>query len=190
MNTTELSDADIVRLALKNKDSLGVLIDRYSDKLRRYIMRLGVHNADDQDDVLQEVFLKVYRYLHNFDTSLPFSSWIYRIAHNETMTWFRKRSVRPEGHLVGESEEVLAFIVSELQDPETHSVAKFDADQLRTALFSLDTKYRDSLMLRFFEGKEYEEISDILKIPVGSVGTLIHRGKDKLRQQLQQYFRV
>lgn len=184
MHNTEYSDAEVVLLALKDKEYLGVLIERYSDKLRRYIARLGVRNTDDQDDVLQEVFLKVYRYLNDFDTSLSFSSWIYRITHNETMTWFRKRNVRPEGHLVADGEEVLEFIADELRDPESHAELQLDSEHLEVGLRALDQKYRSVLMLRFFEGKEYEEISDILKIPVGSVGTLIHRGKSKLKEQL------
>ncbi len=184
MQQPELSDADVVRLATQQKEHLGILIDRYSDKLRRYIARLGVRDGEDQDDILQEVFLKVYRYLHDFDTSLSFSSWVYRIAHNETMTWFRKRAVRPEGHLVGESEDVLSFIATELQNPESETELGFDSEYIQTALTKLEEKYRTVLVLRFFEGKEYEEISDILKIPVGSVGTLIYRGKDKLKQLL------
>lgn len=186
MDSSQLTDTEAVQKALEDKEFLGILIERYSDKLRRYIIRLGVRNNDDQDDVLQEVFLKVYRYLNDFDTSLSFSSWVYRITHNETMTWFRKRNVRPEGHLVSDGEEVLEFIADELRDPESQAELQLDSEHLANALAELDQKYRDVLMLRFFEGKEYEEISDILKIPVGSVGTLIHRGKTKLKKQLQE----
>lgn len=184
MPNSELSDVEVVHLALKDKEYLGTLIDRYSDKLRRYVARLGVRNIDDQDDVLQEVFLKVYRYLNDFDTSLSFSSWIYRITHNETMTWFRKRQVRPEGHLVADGEEVINFIADDLKDPESQAELQLDSEHLASALDEMDDRYRAVLMLRYFEGKEYNEISDILKIPVGSVGTLVHRGKAKLKQQL------
>lgn len=184
MDEQELSDAEVVELVLQHKEHLGILIDRYSAKLRRYIARLGVRNEDDQDDVLQEVFMKVYRYLNDFDTSLAFSSWVYRISHNETMTWFRKRNVRPEGHLVSDGEEVLSFIEGELQSPESQSDLRVNTEHLNAALLEMDQKYRDVLTLRFFEGKEYEDISDILKIPVGSVGTLLHRGKAQLRKTL------
>ena len=59
-----------------------------------------------------------------------------------------------------------------------------NAQEVRTALASLDLKYRDALVLRFFEHKEYDEIGDILKIPTGTVGTLIHRGKESLKKKL------
>lgn len=181
----EPTDAEVVQLALADNAHFGILIDRYSDKLRRYIARLGVRSSEDQDDVLQEVFIKVYRYLNGFDTNLSFSSWVYRIAHNETMTWFRKRQVRPEGHLIADSDDVLALVADDISDPEIAANTALDAAQLSAALVDIDQKYRDVLTLRYFEGKEYEEISDILKIPVGSVGTLIHRGKQKLKHHLQ-----
>ena len=184
MEHVELSDAEVVRRALAEKEYFGVLIDRYDAKLRRYVIRLGVRTPEDQDDVLQDVFLKVYRYLNDFDQNLAFSSWIYRIAHNETMTWFRKRNVRPEGHLVADGEEVLGFIAAELRGPDDQAEVRLNSAHLETALKELDQKYRNVIMLRFFEHREYDEISDILQIPVGSVGTLLHRGKHKLKQQL------
>lgn len=178
------SDAEVVAAALEDKEQLGILIDRYSTKLRRYIARLGVRTTEDQDDVLQEVFIKVYRYLNDFDRSLAFSSWIYRIAHNETMTWFRKRNVRPEGHLVADGDEVLELLSGDIADPAFKTEFEINSQHLGDALLQLEQKYRDVITLRFFEHKEYDEISDILKIPVGSVGTLLHRGKQKLHTAL------
>lgn len=155
-------------------------MERYEAKLGRYIARLGVHNPDDQLDVLQEVFLKVYRNLNGFDPKLKFSSWIYRIAHNEAISWYRKKNVRPEGHLVGDSEEIIGFLASSTDGADVQFDEQLNAGVVNTALLSLDKKYCEVLLLRFFEHKEYEEISDILKIPIGSVGTLIHRGKKQL----------
>lgn len=182
--TTLQSDSDLVIGALKDKELFGVLIRRYEDKLDRYLTRLGMYGTEDRQDVLQDVFIKTYRNLNEFDTDLRFSSWIYRIAHNETMSWYRKRRVRPEGHLVDEGEEVLLFMGEESDDAETLLDHKINAEHLSNALYTIDQKYRDVLVLRFFEHKEYEEISDILKIPIGSVGTLIHRAKKKLKSHL------
>lgn len=182
--TEQLSDEEIIRQVEENKELFGVLMDRYEIKLRRYIARLGVRNLDDQLDVLQEIFIKVYRNLHGFDTSLKFSSWIYRIAHNEAISWFRKKNVRPEGHLVGDSDEILGFLSSSLDGADVAFDEKINAEVVNKALVSLDKKYRDVLVLRYFEHKEYEEISDILKIPTGSVGTLIHRGKKQLARAI------
>ncbi len=176
----QLTDEAIAILVLSDKEQFGILMDRYESKLRRYIARLGVHSPDDQLDVLQDIFLKVYRNIAGFDSGLKFSSWIYRIAHNETISWYRKKNVRPEGHLVGDSEEILGFLSTSLDNPDVTYDEQVNAKEVNHALLSLDKKYYDVLLLRFFEHKEYEEISDILKIPIGSVGTLIHRGKKQL----------
>ena len=104
------SDEELVRKTLDDKRFFAVLVDRYEAKLRRYITRLGVRDPEDQLDVLQEIFLKTYRNLNGFDTSLQFSSWIYRIAHNEAVSWYRKKNVRPEGHLIAASEELISFL--------------------------------------------------------------------------------
>jgi RNA polymerase sigma-70 factor (ECF subfamily) len=143
-----------------------------------------VRDPEDQRDVLQEVFIKAYRNLNSFDTALSFSSWIYRIAHNEAVSWFRKHNVRPEGHLVADSDEVLSIIGSSEASPEQQFDQAVNAEAVAAALAQIEKKYRDVLVLRFFEHKEYEEISDILKLPVGSVGTLIHRGKKQLATAL------
>jgi RNA polymerase sigma-70 factor (ECF subfamily) len=174
------SDQEIVRLTLKEPNQYGLLMERYEGKLRRYIARLGVRDSEDQLDVMQEIFIKAYRNLNSFDTSLSFSSWIYRIAHNEAISWYRKKNVRPEGHLVAEGEEILSFLGSTEPGSEKLFDVSLNALEVSKALSMIDEKYREPIILRFFEQKEYEEISDILQIPIGSVGTLIHRGKKQL----------
>lgn len=180
----ELSDEAIVEQTLKEPSSFGFIIERYEAKLKRYIVRLGVRNHDDQLDVLQEIFIKAYRNLNSFDTSLTFSSWIYRIAHNEAISWYRKQSVRPEGHLISDGEDVLGLISSKEEAAEIAFDKNINATELAKALEEIELKYKEVLILRYFEHKEYEEISDILKIPSGSVGTLIYRGKKQLYNAL------
>lgn len=174
------SDEELVKKTLEDKNFFGELVDRYEAKLTRYINRLGIRNLDDQLDVLQEIFLKTYRNLNAFDSSLKFSSWIYRISHNEAISWYRKKNVRPEGHLIAESEEIISFLSASEEVADVTFDKTMNASLVNKALVKIDDKYREVLILRFFEHKEYDEISDILKIPVGSVGTLIHRGKKQL----------
>lgn len=182
-----MSDEEIVTMTLREPGLFGHIIERYESPLGRYVTRLGVKQAEDQQDVLQEIFIKVYKNLNDFDTSLKFSSWIYRIAHNEAISWYRKYNVRPEGHLVADSDEVLGFLRSEQKDQEALFDTEINAEKVSEALEKLDPKYRDVLILRYFEHLEYEEISDILKIPVGSVGTLIHRGKQRLKSLIDPH---
>lgn len=180
------SDEELAKQTLHDKQAFGQLVERYEPKLARYIRRLGVHNADDQLDVLQEIFLKAYRNINGFDTSLKFSSWIYRIAHNEAISWYRKRKVRPEGHLVADSEELMGIVESKEDAPDVLFDRSVDAERLRHGLAGIDARYREVIVLRFFEHKEYDEISDILKIPVGSVGTWLHRGKKQLARVIAE----
>lgn len=180
------SDEELVVKTLTDKSYFGELVDRYEAKLSRYVTRLGVNNPDDKLDVLQDIFLKTYRNLNSFDTSMKFSSWIYRIAHNETISWYRKKNVRPEGHLIAESDELISFLSSSEEAADISFDKTKNAEVVGKALAELDDKYRQVIILRFFEHKEYEEISDILKVPVGSVGTLLHRGKKQLASVLNQ----
>lgn len=179
-----MEDVEMVRLALQEQAFFGYVINRYEPKLDRYIRRLGVHDADDRADVLQDIFIKVYRNLNGFDQSMRFSSWIYRIAHNEAISWYRKRNARPEGHMVLDSDDVLNFLSNKEDSSEVQFDQEINADRLADALEKIDEKYRAVLMLRYFEHKDYNEISDILQIPIGSVGTLLHRGKHALRDVL------
>lgn len=180
---TELTDEEIVAAALERREAFGILVNRYQERLTRYVRRLGIARNEDIEDVLQDVFLKAYRNLNDFDPGLRFSSWIYRIAHNTAMSFFRAKRVRPEGMLVDDGEEALAHVKSDL-NIEKEAEKNFDAERLRAALDTLDPKYRDILVLRYFEQRDYGEISDILRIPEGTVATLIHRAKKKLREAL------
>jgi RNA polymerase sigma-70 factor (ECF subfamily) len=175
------TDAEVVARTLVDTSAFTLLVERYEEKLVRYIRRLGIRNAEDGEDVLQEIFIKVYKNLNAFDSSLSFSSWIYRIAHNEAISFYRKQTVRPEGHQLPDSTDVLTWLPEETTDSaERLFDSGVNATVVKNALSDLDPKYRDAIILRYFEHKEYDEISDILKIPIGSVGTLIHRGKKQL----------
>jgi RNA polymerase sigma-70 factor (ECF subfamily) len=154
--------------------------------LRRYIARLGVRDRRDIEDILQNSFIKVYRYLLSFDDSFQFSSWMYRIVHNETYDFFRAKKRRPEMTVGEDFQHLFLTIESDTKDQETVFDSTLDANLVQEALQELDKKYRDVLLLRYGEDKEYREISDILQIPEGSVATLIHRGKKALKVVLEK----
>jgi RNA polymerase sigma-70 factor, ECF subfamily len=183
-DTHTREDQELVTLSLTHKEYFSVIMDRYSDPLRRYVRRLGIAMNEDQDDLLQDIFIKVYRNLASYRSDYAFSSWIYRIAHNETMSRFRRLGSRPEGHMVEEGDDIVAHTAhdgDELLDANT----RFSAAILHEALMKLRRLHHDVIILRYFEGKEYEEISDILEIPMGSVATYLHRAKRELRLHLK-----
>jgi len=179
--TDTKTDEELVRLSLSNKEHFSYLVERYAPKLRSYIGRIGSLQNEDTEDILQETFVRVYQNLNEFDSSLKFSSWIYRIAHNQTMTFFRKRRARPEGHMniLGETE--LDALASE-SDVFKESAQSYDAVKLQEILRKLPREQYEILILRFFEHKSYDEISDILSLAPGTVAVRINRAKAKIRQ--------
>lgn len=179
--TDTTTDEELVRSSLSDKEQFSLLVERYAPRLRAYVTRLGSPRPEDTEDILQETFVRVYQNLNEFDTSLKFSSWIYRIAHNQTMTFFRKRRARPEGHMTILGELELDALASE-SDVFTESANSYDAGKLQQILLTLPRDQYEILILRFFEHKSYDEISDILSLAPGTVAARINRAKAKMRK--------
>lgn len=176
------TDAEIIELAKTEPEIFGFVIKRYQEKLFRYVRRISYFGNEDIEDILQDTFIKVYKNINDYDQSLKFSSWIYRITRNQTIDQIRKNS---------RSSQVLSFdegdlnkllkssinLVRELEEKESFEKAKI-------AIQNLPEKYREVLVLRFLEEKDYEEIMDILKKPKGTIATLIKRGRERLEKSL------
>jgi len=180
----DVSDENVIPLLLKDRNVFVVLVERYEQKLDRYIRRLGIISKQDREDILQNIFVKTYKNIQGFDTALSFSAWIYRIAHNEAISFFRRKKVRPEGHLVDDGEQVLLAILDEY-DFTKDIDRKINGKRIAKWVQKLDEIYQDIIILRYFEDREYKEISDILKIPEGTVATLLYRAKKKLKILLE-----
>ena len=180
------TDAEIVRLSLNNQEYFACLIERYQTKLANYIRKIANLSAEDIEDVLQDVFIKVYKNLNNFNPELKFSSWIYRITHNEVISNYRKLQARPLViNLPAEDDNFLNNLASSLETDN-----QIDRQLLRKninqVLDKLDVKYREVLVLKFLEDKDYQEIADILQKPMGTVGTLISRAKIRFKKELAE----
>jgi RNA polymerase sigma-70 factor (ECF subfamily) len=179
---SDAADEQLVVLALKDDRYYEIIVERYEPKLRRYVPRF-IHCSDaDAQDIIQDVFINAYRNLNGFDTDLKFSSWLYRIAHNEAVSHLRRLSARPTIIMEDETFEALA---SEL-NTETEVGNKLEGIKLHAAIGRLDEKYRDVIVLRYLEEKSYDEISDILRKPSGSVSSLITRAKRILLKELKK----
>ncbi len=187
------SDADLVRLALKDKQSFYYLVKRYEAKLMRYINHATNVSPQEAEDLLQEIFIKVYRNLNGFDPRLSFSSWIYRIAHNEVVNYYHKNKRRFEGldvHADDEEIEAFAELISDAPDGYETLVKEEDALKIKQILAKLPAKYRDVLILYYLEGLSYSEISDVLRKPSGTVATLLNRAKSKFKSLASKHFEV
>ncbi len=176
----EISDAELVRATLADTAAYGQLISRHEAKLRRYVRRILAGQTSATDDVLQDVFIKAYLNLNDFDQSRAFSPWLYRIAHNEAVSHLRKSSAGIQ-LVTGEDAQVLLDQFADPEDPASLFWRNRSYDQLQKSLGKLDAKYRDVLVLRYLEGQSYDDISEILRLPSGTVATLLKRGLARLR---------
>ncbi|KKP61189.1 MAG: RNA polymerase, sigma-24 subunit, ECF subfamily [Candidatus Nomurabacteria bacterium GW2011_GWF2_35_66] len=180
------TDEELVELSLKDSDHFFCLSKRYEEKLLKYIGRISKFSREDAEDVLQEVFIKTYYNLNGFDPELKFSSWIYRIAHNEAVSAIRKKAVRPTIHLeIGDLERF-----GDVFDMAGDIDNSLDRKMIDIALSHLDEKYREVLVLRFLDEKDYVEIADILKKPTSTIGNLISRGKKLFKEEYEKLIGV
>jgi RNA polymerase sigma-70 factor, ECF subfamily len=133
-------------------------------------------------DILQNVFIKAFENLNSYDDNYKFNSWIYRIAHNETVNYLKKNKK------IG-----ISFVDIDLISPILFAKESSDESvlteekklEIEKVLDKIDIKYREILVLNFFEDMSYDEISDILKIPISTVGTRVRRAKEKVKMELE-----
>jgi RNA polymerase sigma-70 factor (ECF subfamily) len=176
------SDEQLVELSIKDQKYYLYLMKRYENKLVRYILRISNLTKEDAEDVLQEVFVSVYKNLQGFDQRLKFSSWIYRITHNQTISYIRKIKSRPQTIDIEDTEILDRIATNKEMDIQVHN--EIEKERILKEINSMDIKYKSVLVLRLIEEKEYNEISDILKIPKNTVGTLINRARKQLIEKL------
>ncbi|MEN8224481.1 MAG: sigma-70 family RNA polymerase sigma factor [Bacteroidota bacterium] len=174
INCDELQDKEIIRRSLEDLEYFRCLYDRYEPRLFRYISKISRTNHEEAEDILQEAFIKIWRNLNEFDSSMKLSSWLYRIVHNETISYCRKK--RSFG-----KDLTLEIDDDQMQDLHADLDVESDAEHkyliTNEILNQLPLKYKECLILKYFEKMSYEEISDILKIPEGTVAVRINRAK-------------
>ncbi len=156
------------------------LANRYWNRLVRYVQRL-TSGSSDSEDVVQTALLKAYQNLQSFNPERRFSPWMYRITHNALMDHLKSRKRDP---LPFFDPEVLFPHPVAKDDPVTEVEAASIRSLLDAHLTRLDPRYREPLVLRFYEDLSYKDIADILHLPVGTVSIRIKRGLAKLREPL------
>ena len=182
----EHTDEEIaVQVQLGNRKSFGILVKRYGIKMMRYAKKF-LFGYEDAEDLVQEVFIKAYSNIQSFDTSRKFSSWLYRIAHNEFINAIKKKG---KEHLPLLNLDTLFPhpVSGETADREIN--IQESRQMLNKCLGKLDPKYREPLVLYYFEELSYKEIADILHIPTATVGIRLKRGKQIIKSFYEQQFK-
>lgn len=174
----KLTDEELVEaVRSRDKELYAEVIRRYQAKLLRYA---GYIMGDEQKgaDAVQEGLIKAYVNLKSFNTKRKFSSWIYRIVHNEAMRMLKKdKKLRR----MDEGREYESGV-----NLEDEVIKKEMLKRAHSCLKKMPLIYREPLSLFYLEEKSYEEISDILRIPLGTVGTRINRAKGILKKICQK----
>jgi RNA polymerase sigma-70 factor (ECF subfamily) len=175
--TKDITDEVIVsKVQGGDKDMYAVVVERYEQKLLRYAIYL-LKDHDVAADIVQDTFIKAYINLQSFDVNKKFSSWIYRITHNEAMNHIKRYKK--------------SFSFSDMQKDGDDFLADYTLEKVvdknlmkasvQKCLKVVDIKYQEIIGLYYFEGLKYEEISDILHIPTSTVGVRINRARKILK---------
>lgn len=177
----ELTDSEMVAKSLENIDYFTCMYLRYEEQLKRYILRISKVSIEEAEDILQEGYIKIWKNLNAFDPSMKLSSWLYRIIHNQTISYWRSVKSDKSNPTFILDERASHIIYEEFESDED---MEHNEKKLQKAINDLPSKYKDVLILKFFEKMSYEDISDVLKIPEGTVATRLNRAKRAIRKQI------
>ncbi len=163
-----------------DKEKFGFLMNRYNEKLLHY-GRKFITDTYKIEDLVQDIFIKAYENIMNFDTTRKFSPWIYRIAHNVFINDMKKK--KTVSFSIFDFDAILPhpgyedFLPKETMDSNIKNLVE-------KGLENLSIRYKEILILYYMEDLSYKEIAEILKIPIGTVGIRLKRARDSLKKQI------
>ncbi|ANX10586.1 RNA polymerase sigma factor SigW [Fictibacillus halophilus] len=163
------------------------IVDLFKDKIYRHCYRM-VGNGHEAEDLAQETFLRAYRNISKYNNEFKFSTWIFRIATNLCIDRLRKK--KPDYYLDAEvpgtdGATMYSQLSSEEPLPEQVVTENERWNELQEEIMKLPEKYRTAIVLKYVEDLSLEEISHIMDIPVPTVKTRIHRGREALKKVFQ-----
>jgi RNA polymerase sigma-70 factor (ECF subfamily) len=164
------------------------LVQLYKDKIYHLAYRM-LGNRQEAEDAVQETFLRVYLNLDRYDEMQKFSTWIFRIGTNLCIDRLRKK--KPNYSLdaelpEGEGGDWHAMLASEEASPEDQVIVSETQQHIRESIEAMPDKYKSVVVLRYLQDLSLQEIGDVLDMPVTTIKTRLHRGREFLRQQLEK----
>ena len=186
-----LADPAVVELARKGSEAAyRELLTRYERPVFSLIFRM-VRDREMAEDLAQETFIKVLNNLDRYSPEFKFSSWLFKIANNLTIDHLRRRRVdtisiegSPDAVTAESARATSISVVSGNESPLEELESRELGTAIERAIGKLRPEYRACIMLRHVEDKSYEEIAEIVKLPLGTVKTYIHRARHELRTAL------
>ncbi|MGE6719111.1 RNA polymerase sigma factor SigW [Peribacillus frigoritolerans] len=168
-------------------NAFGEIVEIYKDKVFQICFRM-LGNRQEAEDMAQEAFVRAYVNIRSFNITMKFSTWLYRIATNLCIDRLRKK--KPDYYLDAEVAgteglNMYSQIASDMAKPEEEVESLELQETIQVEIMKLPEKYRSVIVLKYIEELSLKEISEILDLPVGTVKTRIHRGREALRKQLR-----
>jgi len=175
----------IVRVLAGDQDAYTVLVERHSDLVYAIVSRIVLNEAD-ADDVAQEAFVRAYHALPRFRGDSKFSSWLYRIAVNRSLTHLKRKKRRAAAldPTTGARAEVEASLEASREGPDEAVLREERRAMVRKAVSGLPPRYRAVVTLFYLEERNYKEVAEILGIPMGTLKKHLHRARALLRDAL------
>lgn len=165
-----------------SEKAFAALLNRYRDSIYFMLLKM-VNNASDAEDLTIEAFGKAFRNIDSYTPNFAFSTWLFKIATNNCIDFIRKKQSSPSLISHGQDDEtdnLTTNIQSDTPDPEEALIHRQKIDALRDIVSQLKPRYRNLIELRYFKEYSYEEISDELKLPIGTVKAQLFRAKTLL----------
>lgn len=172
-----MTDEEVVEKIIEGDTELfAELIERYEKKLGRYIGHIINQGREDVEDVVEETLIAGYKNLLAFNPKLKFSSWIYRIGHNQAIDWMRKNRLKTEP--IEEREE---FIDNAEEEIEDRLIREETEDKIWELIGKLPKQDRELVDLYYFEDQTYRDLADIFRISTNNVAVRLNRAKKRLK---------
>jgi RNA polymerase sigma-70 factor (ECF subfamily) len=190
-DVTTVSDRQIVAWATDGYEgAYRELIRRYQRPVFSLVYRM-VRNRELAEDLTQETFIKVLNAIDRYNPDYKFSSWIFKIANNAAIDHLRRKQLDTlsiEGAPSATTQERIAATALQITGGDESPLEELEArelgSQIERAIAALRPEYRACIILRHVEGRPYEEIAEILDLPLGTVKTYIHRARNELKEAL------
>jgi len=179
-----LRDYHLVKAAIESGDqkAYAELMNNYRDSLYFMLLKM-TNNPHDADDLTIEAFGKAFKKLHQYTPDFAFSTWLFKIASNNCIDFMRKKkkntfSMNKTSDDKEEGDELANMIPSDLLDPEEKVIKKEKIELMREVVSRLKPHYRKLIELRYFKEFSYEEISNELNLPLGTVKAQLYRARE------------
>ena len=189
---SRVEDSNLIQQALAgNNQGYKKLMYKYHDAIFNFIFKM-VHNRQQVEDLTQEAFIKAFASLKNFNDEYAFSTWLYKIATNNSIDFIRKRKLQMysiDKPIESKDSDYTFELPDDSYEADKEIISGQKTKLLNEAIAKLPEKYRKVIRLRHVEEKSYEEIAEILRLPIGTVKAHIFRAREVLYRSLSDKIR-